>query len=309
MKIIAPIDSSDSAESTLSALVGTKWQAGTEIKLLSVKHQEHSKGSHSEDTINIESVLTNKADELKKRLQDCTISTEIAQGDPKTQIAEVAKHWPSDLIVMGTRGKKGLDAIFLGSVSQGVLLQAHCPVIIAKKAPDEQHAHEGFKSIVLSVDNSAYARAALTWLMNINWGENTVFKLVTAIPPLAEFFSGEMNPVLVSGLVEEHKSLFEKATRELQEMAKKLTEATGPGRVSTAIVDGDPREVILNVALSCNADLIVMGSHGKTGLTRLLLGSVSRAISQQAPCAVAVIKGLVPKGQPNTLQRTGRFSG
>lgn len=301
MKILAPTDGSASAESALCALAGTRWRAGTQIMLLSVKDVHSKSNSGSADPS-----LDRWVDRLQQTFPECKITADMQYGDPKAHIVDTARQWSADLIVMGTRGNKG-HAPVIGSVSQGVLLQAHCPVIVVKTVED--HGLErGFKSIVLSVDNSAYARAALTWVMGIDWGDATTFRLVTVVPPLIEFFSGEMNPLLVTGLAEEHALLTEKAKVQLAEMAQSLASVTSADRVSTVVVDGDPREGILNVAAASNADLIVMGSHGKTGLTRLLLGSVSQAISQHAPCSVAIVKGLVPKGQANPLQRTGRFS-
>ena len=62
-------------------------------------------------------------------------------------------------------------------------------------------------------------------------------------------------------------------------------------KVETAMRDGDPRRVIVNEAKEGGADLIIVGSHGYTGLRRLLLGSVAQAVIDHAPCSVEVIRG------------------
>jgi len=94
----------------------------------------------------------------------------------------------------------------------------------------------------------------------------------------------------------------------LQEMAAELSVAFGQENVTTQIGRGDPREVILHTQAAWGADLIVLGAHGKTGLTRLMLGSVSQSIAGHAPCAVAVVRGIVPPNQVSGNRKTGMFS-
>jgi nucleotide-binding universal stress UspA family protein len=66
--------------------------------------------------------------------------------------------------------------------------------------------------------------------------------------------------------------------------------------VESELVDGDPVEMILKKAEEFHCDLIVMGTHGRTGLRRLLVGSVAEAVMRQAPCPVLTVKG--PVGEP-----------
>ena len=90
-------------------------------------------------------------------------------------------------------------------------------------------------------------------------------------------------------------------------MAQELAAKVGADRVSIEVGEGDPREAILNIAATSSSDLIVMGSHGRTGLTKIFMGSVSQAVSVHAPCAVAIVRGIVPKGK-TTMQQTGMFA-
>jgi nucleotide-binding universal stress UspA family protein len=66
-------------------------------------------------------------------------------------------------------------------------------------------------------------------------------------------------------------------------------------RIRTEFVEGDPGREILRVARETGADLIVMGTHGRTGLTRLLTGSVAEHVLRKAPCPVLTVKTAVPK--------------
>jgi nucleotide-binding universal stress UspA family protein len=61
-------------------------------------------------------------------------------------------------------------------------------------------------------------------------------------------------------------------------------------RPTTAVKEGDPRTEIINMASEWHADLIMVGSHGRTGLDRLLMGSVSEAVARHAPCSVQIVR-------------------
>jgi nucleotide-binding universal stress UspA family protein len=81
--------------------------------------------------------------------------------------------------------------------------------------------------------------------------------------------------------------LVSKATSELRDSG-----FASEGRVEV----GDPREVLVSIAQSERADLIVVGSHGRTGIAKLVLGSVSSHIVTQAPCSVLVVKHAMASG-------------
>jgi UDP-N-acetylmuramate-alanine ligase len=97
------------------------------------------------------------------------------------------------------------------------------------------------------------------------------------------------------------------AENELKKLSAELEENFKAENISNEVIVGDPRESILQTAATAKADLIVMGSHGRTGLTKLFIGSVSQAIAGHAPCSVAVIRGVVPKGKVGALNQSGLF--
>ena len=90
--------------------------------------------------------------------------------------------------------------------------------------------------------------------------------------------------------VEAQKELVEAAKTLVNQKVKKLTEAFGRQFVLAEVREGYVTDTILEAAKEWPADLIVVGSHGRTGITRLLLGSVSEAVVSQAPCSVEIVK-------------------
>ncbi len=312
MKIIVAIDGSDSSRAAMDVLENIKWEAGSEIKLVMVVERleggfgfgksEAAIKQQEETRAQISEALQGMTNELQNKFADCKFTFEVSEGDPKSQISEIAKQWSANLILIGSRGHKGLDLILLGSVSQGVLMQAECPVLVAKSA-----ISDSYKKVVVTMDNSPYSRAALMWMSKINWGDSCQFKLTTVIQPIIESFDSISSIANTSTIQIQHDALVAAAKTELEKYADDLSKLVGKERVSIEIVEGDAREAIVNLATSWGAELVVMGSHGRTGLTKLMLGSVSQAVALHSPISVLIVKGIVPKGQ-SRLQQTGMFN-
>lgn len=311
MKVIAAIDGSIYSQAAVDALSGVQWPPGTEIKLLTVLRPGESNfpasnKSPSEITAtqSAAKALALMTVRLQQLLVECKISSEFLQGEPKGQILDYCKQWGAELIVMGTRGNKGLDLILLGSISQGVLMQSPCPVLIVKTDPN--HVQNKFKNILVTTDSSPYSVAALTWLKSLVWPAETNFRLTTVVQRMSDSLLDLGSAAVVERMVQDHESMKVVARNQLELVKTDLESKVGAGRVSIEVGEGDPREVILQMAQSWSADLIVMGSHGRTGLKKLLLGSVSQAVAVHSPCSVAIVKGVVQPGQGG-IRETGRF--
>lgn len=314
MKVIAAVDGSIYSQSAVDALSGVQWPPGTEIKLLTVLRPGESNFPASRkspaeisSTQSAAKALALMTVKLQQLLVECKISSEFLQGEPKGQILDYCKQWGAELIVMGTRGNKGLDLILLGSISQGVLMQAPCPVLVVKSDPNQASTPaQKFKNILVTTDNSPYSDAALTWLKSLVWPADAMFRLTTVVPRMSDSLLDLGSASLAERMVHEHERMKDAAREQLKLVRTDLESKVGEGRVYIEVGEGDPREVILQMAANWSADLIVMGSHGRTGLKKLLLGSVSQAVAIHSPCSVAIVKGVVQPGQAG-IRETGRF--
>jgi nucleotide-binding universal stress UspA family protein len=195
---------------------------------------------------------------------DCKIGlrhgVEISQ-----EIVDEAERFRADVIVMGRRGYTGLMRVMMGSNTAKVIGYAHCSVLVVPKSAKI----EG-KKILLAVDGSRYSDTAATTVMSI-----------------AKHLHA---PVLVVSVVySDHK---EKGHTEAVEEIKRVDAFLSQEGISTEgrVLSGHPAEAIVEVAKARGVDLIVMGSHGRTGLDRVLLGSVSDRVIGYAECAVLVVK-------------------
>ncbi len=322
MKVLAPVDGSKFAQGVIDALIGMRWPAGTEVNLVTIIGPGDAGLpiiGHGGARLNPQQIhealdaagqsLKKTAGELQRALPDCRVSCDVRAGDPKSEIVALAEAWDADLIIMGSRGHKGLDLILLGSVSQGVLNQSPCPVLILKSDPanaDCKDIQQGFRNILVTVDNSPYSTAAISWLCGQTWPPDMKVRVMTVIESLAQTYLSEPNTSRASGMLQEHEELARVARGEVRKMADPLINVFGNDRVTIDIGEGEPKDTILKAAAACSADLIVMGSHGRTGVPKLLLGSVSQAVSVHARCAVVVVRGLIAKGESN-YQQTGMF--
>jgi nucleotide-binding universal stress UspA family protein len=144
--------------------------------------------------------------------------------------------------------------------------------------------------ILLAVDGSEYSNAAAESVARRPWPANSEVKIVSVIelfqPYLTEMWavSDEFWEDMDKSAKAQANDAIDKARAYFQVAERKDLE------VSQHIPKGNPRSVILDEAEAWGADLIVLGSHGYTGLKRVLLGSVSQAIAAHAKCSVEIVR-------------------
>ncbi len=144
-------------------------------------------------------------------------------------------------------------------------------------------------NILVAIDDSTFSDGAVTAVTERTWPDGSKFKLLSVVEPFHPEYAGwHTNYMPVA--VEAQKELVEAAKALVNERVKKLTAAFGREHVSAEVREGYITDTILEAAKEWPADLIVVGSHGRTGITRLLLGSVSEAVVSQAPCSVEIVK-------------------
>jgi nucleotide-binding universal stress UspA family protein len=141
--------------------------------------------------------------------------------------------------------------------------------------------------ILIAVDESPHAREAVRWVQNANWPAGTAVRLLSSVRSDL-YVTGE----LYAPAAAELEDLIEDdAKRVSKTLADRTAELTARGlTVDTSVARGDPRLTIVDEARAWHADLVVVGSHGRSGLSALFLGSVATHVVSHAPCSVLVIK-------------------
>ena len=143
MKILIAIDGSDFSQAALQSVIARPWPPGTDVKVLHVVEPpsllmgREMRGFDPEFEA-VWKALREQAKHLvakaAEKLRDAKfkVSTELVEGNPKSQIIDIANEWHADMIVLGSHGRTGLDRFLMGSVSQDVVRHAHCSVEIVR---------------------------------------------------------------------------------------------------------------------------------------------------------------------------------
>jgi universal stress protein A len=145
--------------------------------------------------------------------------------------------------------------------------------------------------ILVGIDDSPHSEAALEYVRKMKWPEGTKFHLLSAIHPLIDSYAMMELPV---------PAMFEDVSREIYKSRQETTARLERGlrdhglKSEVHIVSGDARTELVEAAKREHADLVVVGSHGRTGLTKLLLGSVASHVVTHSPCSVLVVKNPSP---------------
>jgi nucleotide-binding universal stress UspA family protein len=146
-------------------------------------------------------------------------------------------------------------------------------------------------TILLAIDDSEFSRAAVDELIDYMRPESVtvhvlhVLELDKVLPIAFDFARGTQYGPEVTAHLQKSR---EDAERLVSDAARRLTEAHF--MTSTAVAEGDPRHTILNYAAELGCDCIVMGSYGRHGLDRFLMGSVSEAVARHAHCSVHIVR-------------------
>ena len=183
------------------------------------------------------------------------------------------------LLVVGARGLGGFRGLLVGSVSQGCLAHATCPVAVVRDVP--QHDEGSTERIVVGIDGSPAATAALGWALDEARARQARLDVVHAW--------SSPSVVAYPGALSIDSGPFEAGARHMVTSALDHADVHGLARPPEPIVAvGGASGVLLDVAEG--ADLVVVGSHGVGGFRGMLLGSVSHHVSDHAPCPVVVIR-------------------
>ncbi len=224
--------------------------------------------------------------ELGERLsgQGPEVSHVLVDGHADDAILTAAHDLGAELIVIGSHGHRGIGRLLLGSIAERIVRGAAGPVLVARGAAEA--ADGGFRRILVSTDFSEAAERGLDLALDLAAAD--------AVVELVHFWSLPTLPR--AHAVDEVDATLEEIRAELQTTgqargAEALAARGEPGAtVRYQLREGDARDGILDLARISGADLVVVGSHGRRGLRRLLLGSVAEAVVRHAPCSVLVTR-------------------
>lgn len=294
MKILIAVDDSICSAAVVEDVEKKAWQPESEFLILSVIEALADRSNGLDDSKDEKSeyrmrLLTEFADRVRHVHNVLTVSPDLRQGDPEDTILAVAKEWGADLIMIGSQGRRGFARLLLGSVAMHVLLRARCTVEVIK---GRYSPREGL-NVLVPYDGSIYSDKAVQAMIERSWHPTAQVKLLAVVPPLLEELFGlerltSFEPA--DCVQEENEAMEQNVMMKISRSLKQLHGKFGRLKTHVEVTRGDARDVILRQAEAWPAHLIVLGSHGRTGIERFFLGSVSHAVSLYANCSVAIVR-------------------
>ena len=218
--------------------------------------------------------------ELKER-DHVEIVPYFKEGDPSEVIVETAREVNADCIVMSSHGRSGLSRVLFGSVTEDVLRHSPCPVLCVK-AHGLANASES-APILMPTDLSNESLESLPFAAALAKQQGAKLHVLLVLEDKLQI-SNDASPK-VEWLVREHRQMEQK----LQEFAAQLRK-TEELDVAPHLLHGMPANLILSFAAEIKAGCIVIASHGRSGLKRLLVGSVAEEVIRNSKCPVLAIR-------------------
>jgi nucleotide-binding universal stress UspA family protein len=219
-----------------------------------------------------EALLT-RAASLAKR-EGALIKTVLEEGETHERLVDLAEAENCGVIVMGRSGMAALERALIGSITARVIGHSRRDILVVPPG-----ARIGWKNILLATDGSKNSDEATEKAIVFATAYGGRIGAISAVDVPDEFYAEA--PSLVEKLV--------KKARGYVDRVQTIASAAGV-EAETHVREGESHSVIIGLAGDMHADLIVMGSHGRSGIKRLLMGSVAEKVIGHAPCPVLVVK-------------------
>ena len=295
-KIVVPLDGSLLAEQALSFLPRFVSPLQTHIDLVCVVQPwVYALGMSEATPI---SVINDLHENWKAYLHQqeiflqglgYTVQSHVLEGDIAAEILALAANKNADLIVMSTHGRSGLRRLALGSVAERVLHNATIPLLLVREGA-ALHTTNPIEHLLVPLDGSSFAERSIPLAVELSTQTGATLTMLRVVQDLDAqnkqiIFKSEE---AAEEAVTQWKLL---ATRYLDELAKGI-KAEGV-KVSSMVLSGDPENLIGTIAETLPADLIVMSTHGRSGVSRWVYGSVANKVLRTASCPVLLVRNEV----------------
>ncbi|MCZ6791868.1 MAG: universal stress protein [Candidatus Dadabacteria bacterium] len=239
--------------------------------------------------LRIENNAAKKFDEVKEELQKTGIKFDgvILKGVPSDKIKEHAERRKADLIVMGKHGHGFFESMIAGSETIRVLKSSHVPVLAVKGKNNTNKAE--FKNILVPIDLSEKSDTALTYALNI--AQLTGAKITVIFVLRLDIYAQEIPAGALELATEQSIKSFNKSASQIKKAFDSKRGTSKNIKMETEVIYGMSEAVkISQYAEKHNIDLIVIHTHGKTGITRFLLGSVTERVVSAAQCSIIAMR-------------------
>ncbi len=295
MRILLALDGSPSADRARALVTSLAWPAGTTVRVVAALDIAPALWGGpwipavpvDADQMEDEAVaeLTRVLQEAAPPLESAglAVELELLRGRPSAAIVDDARIWQPDLIVLGSRGHGPVETAVLGSVSAAVVDHAACPVLVARG--------DHVARVILAEDGSPAGMAARDVVAGWPAFADLPILVVGVVDVAAPWRSG-IAPTMFAAAMDVYTEMLANARathREIVAATEAHLRAAGR-RVDGELREGDPADQLRHAASDPAGDLLIVGSRGHVGITRLVMGSVAHSVLTHARCSVLVVK-------------------
>jgi nucleotide-binding universal stress UspA family protein len=291
-RILVPTDFSEHSDWAIAHALGLARAFGSRLELI---HAYQTPGPYdvvlpADLTAAVRTAAESRLRAGLKHLQGEGVDAgmHLVEDSPPHAIATLATELDADCVVMGTRGLTGLKHVLLGSNAERTMRLAPCPVLTIGR-PVPVRGPERPAKLLVPTDFSDTSLQGLEMARQLLAGreaaEITLLHVYEVPVAMRSYMDASREPGF-GGL----------STRLLEELEALAQPLRSDGvEVSVRLLEGHAAPTIVDLAIDEAADWIVMGSHGRTGLPHVALGSVAERVVRSAPCPTLTVKGAAPE--------------
>jgi nucleotide-binding universal stress UspA family protein len=218
------------------------------------------------------------------RAADLEADADMRVGTPAEAIAALVQDAPESLIAMATHDERGLQRWLRGSVADTLIHATTAPLLLVPGCTQAAPASPSLARILVPLDSSALARLALPIAIELAAHAQAELILLWVVAPSIEAYLRAF-----PAEADAHRALHDQAAEALATFPNRMPAPTV--RMTTAVGIGSPAQAIAEEAARRHADLIVMATHGYTGLQRWRLGSVANTVLHATPTPLLLVRG------------------
>ena len=297
-KIIWATDGSEEAERALEYAKYLAVKSGAEIIGVHVvplpvqllyENLKDSKEHLKNSIINLENRVADMFDDVASSLKKSGVNFEgiLLKGKPSDKIIEFAKKSKADMIVLGKHGHGFFEAMLAGSETLKVLKGSHIPVLAVKDENKKGKAQ--FKNILVPIDLTECSDSAVAYSLALAQITGANVKVVYVLR--LDMYAQELPASALEMVIEQAQNDLTQRVAKVKKTYERKKNASKDIKISAEVIHGMSEAVtIANYAKNNNIDLIAIHTHGRTGITRFLLGSVTEKVISGSKCSVLAMR-------------------
>jgi len=286
-KLLFPTDGSDGAAAVFDHVLDVAEAHDATVHVLNVADTTRESVTQVQGRVvdALEQAGAETVREAATRASDRGVPTvtEVLQGEPYRTIVDYAETYDVDLVIMPTHGRRGLERFLLGSTTERVVRRSEAPVLTIRP-DDDVTVRYPYRRILVPTDGSDPASAALDVGLGVADAASAAVHLLSVV---------DVTSLGVDVRADLQTAALEESAHEIVDRAAERATAAGFEPTTAVEFGGSVTRVIRSYVTANDVDLVVVGTHGRTGFDRYVLGSVAEGLVRTAPVPVLTVRGPV----------------